>query len=175
MTVPLSHAAQLWRGGAASLLGLAALLAEPCYAAHWQVIGRPSDQALALAYIDMDSIHRDGDYRVATYLTVYVNPITNAHGYKLDRIAQDTAFDCNKHTFALVATFGYFEGKPAGRSSGKPDEWKDNVRDLPKDPFSQRAFDVICNAPLAPMPEPTPSAEDAAATVRLPSSPPTSE
>jgi hypothetical protein len=175
MIVPIPRAAQLWRTCALVLLGLAALMAEPCYAAHWQVIGRPSDQSLALAYIDMDSIHVDGGYRVATFLTVYVNPITNAHGYKLDRIAQDTAFDCDKHTFALVSTFGYFEGKPAGRSSGKPDEWKDNVRDLPKDLFSQRAFDVICNAPLAPMPEPTPPAEDAAATVRLPSLPPSND
>ena len=175
MIVPIPGAVQLWRIRAVAFVGLVALMAEPCYAAHWQVIGRPSDRSLALAYIDMDSIHRDGAYRVATFLTVYVNPITNAHDYKLDRIAQDTAFDCDKHTFALVSTFGYFEGKPAGRSSGKPDEWKDNVRDLPKDPFSQRAFDVICNAPLAPMPEPTPSVEDAAATVRLPSSPPSSD
>jgi len=150
-------------------------LAQPCFAAHWQVIGRPSDGSLALAYIDMASIHRDGDYRVATFLTVYLHPITNAHGYKLDRIAQESAFDCNNHTFALVSTIGYFQGKEAGRSSGKSGDWRGNVRDLPKDVYSTRAFDVICNAPLAPSPEPAPSNEDAPATVRLPAVPTPSE
>jgi hypothetical protein len=153
------------------LVGLMTSVAQPCFAAHWQVIGRPTDNSLALAYVDMDSIHRAGEYRVATFLTVYLYPITNAHEYKLDRIAQETAFDCDKHTFALVSTIGYFQGKPTGRNSGNGEDWKDNARDLPQDTFSTRAFDVTCNAPLAPYPEPAPTVSDAPGTVRLPAAP----
>lgn len=126
---------------------------------------------MGLAYIDMQSIHRDGDYREAIFLTVYAHPITNAHGYQLDRIAQETAFDCQNHTFALISTVGFLEGRQTGRSSGRADEWKSTVREVPKDAFSQRTFDIICNAPLAPMPEPAPSDADAAATVNLPTVP----
>jgi hypothetical protein len=153
------------------LIGIVSVLAQPCFAAHWQVVGRPSDGSLALAYIDLDSIHRDGDFRIATFLTVYLNTVTNRHGYKLDRIAQETAFDCANHGFALVSTVGYLHGKEAGRSSGKSDDWKDNVAELPKDMYSTRAFDITCNAPLAPTPEPAPAAADDPATVNLPAAP----
>lgn len=171
MSMMIPGATRRWRLLTLGLLVFVSFLAQPCFAAHWQVIGRPSDNSLALAYIDLDSVHREGDYRVATFLTVYLHPITNSHGYKLDRIGQDTAFDCSNHTFALVSTIGYFEGKAAGRNSGKSGDWKDNVRELPKDMFSVRAFDVTCNAPLAPTPEPAPAADDEPATVRLPAVP----
>jgi hypothetical protein len=155
---------------ALSLL-VASFLAQPCFAARWQAVGRPSDGSLALAYIDLDSIHRDGDFRVATFLTVYLNTVTNKQGYKFDRIAQETAFDCENHGFALVSTIGYRAGKQAGKSSGNGTDWKANVMALPKDVYSTRAFDITCNAPLAPSPEPPPSAADDPATVDLPATP----
>jgi hypothetical protein len=150
----------------AGALAVTALLAQPCYATHWQVIGRPNNETLVLAYVDMDSIHADGPYRVATFLTVYSNPTANAHGIKLDRIAQETAFDCAKHTFALVSTVSYFEGKKTGSSSGAQD-WKTQFNGVYPDGFSQRAFDVTCNAPLITNPPPA-AAADAPANVRLP-------
>jgi hypothetical protein len=147
---------------------MTALLAQPCYATHWQIVGRPNSSTLGLAYVDMDSVHQDGQYRVATFLTIYSNPTSNAHGIKLDRIAQETAFDCAKHTFSLVSTVSYFEGKPTGGSSGSGD-WKTRFKGLYEDVFSQRAFDITCNAPLAPTPEPAASEADSPANVMLPS------
>jgi hypothetical protein len=150
----------------AGALGVTALLAQPCYATHWQVIGRPNNDTLGLAYVDMDSIHKDGAYRVATFLTVYSNPTSNAHDIRFDRIAQETAFDCDKHTFALVSTVSYFEGKKTGSSSGSGD-WKTRFKGVYEDPFSQRAFDVTCNAPVVTAPPPA-SAADSPANVILP-------
>ena len=150
----------------AGVLAATALLTQPCYATHWQVIGRPNNDTLGLAYVDMDSIHEDGQYRVATFLTVYSNATSNAHGIKLDRIAQETAFDCAKHSFALVSTTGYFEGKKVGSSSGSGD-WKTRFKGVYEDGFSQRAFDVTCNAPLVTNPPPA-AAADAPENVRLP-------
>ena len=150
----------------AGALAVTVLLAQPCYAIHWQVIGRPNSDTLGLAYVDMDSIHEDGQYRVATFLTVYSNATSNAHGIKMDRIAQETAFDCTKHTFALVSTIAYFEGKKAGASSDSGD-WKTQFKGVYEDVFSQRAFDVTCNAPVVTKPPPA-AAADAPANVRLP-------
>jgi hypothetical protein len=150
----------------AALLGVTALLAQPCYATHWQVIGRPNNDTLGLAYVDMDSIHADSQYRVATFLTVYSNATSNEHGIKLDRIAQETAFDCEKHTFSLVSTVSYYEGKKTGSSSGDGD-WKARFKGLYEDGFSQRAFDVTCNAPLVTKPPPA-TAADSPANVMLP-------
>jgi hypothetical protein len=150
----------------AGALAVTALLAQPCYATHWQVIGRPNNDTLGLAYVDMDSIHADGQYRVATFLTVYSNASSNAHGIKLDRIAQETAFDCAKHTFALVSTISYYEGQKSGSSSAS-DDWKTRFKGIYDDVFSQRAFDVTCNAPLVTNPPPT-AAADSPANVTLP-------
>jgi hypothetical protein len=150
----------------AAALGVTALLAQPCYATHWQVIGRPNNETLGLAYVDMDSIHADEQYRIAMFLTIYSNPTSNAHGIKLDRIAQETAFDCAKHTFALVSTVSYFEGKKTGSSSAS-DDWKTRFKGVYEDVFSQRAFDVTCNAPVVTRPPPA-AAADAPATVRVP-------
>lgn len=150
----------------AAFLGVTALLAQPCYATHWQVIGRPNNETLGLAYVDMDSIHADGRYRVAMFLTVYSNATSNEHGIKLDRIAQETAFDCEKHTFSLVSTVSYYAGKKTGSSSGD-DDWKTRFKGLYADPFSQRTFDVTCNAPLVTKPPPA-TAADSPANVMLP-------
>jgi hypothetical protein len=147
-------------------LGVSALLAQPCFATHWQVVGRPNAATLGLAYVDMDSIHEDGQYRVATFLTVYSNATSNAHGIKLDRIAQETAFDCEKHTFSLVSTVGYYDGKETGLSAATED-WKTRFKGVYADVFSQRAFDVTCNAPVVEKPPPA-AAADAPANVRLP-------
>jgi hypothetical protein len=150
----------------AGALAATALLAQPCYAIHWQVIGRPNNDTLGLAYVDMDSIHEDGPYRVATFLTVYSNATSNAHGIKLDRIAQETAFDCSKHTFSLVSTIAYLEGKKSGSSSAS-DDWKTRFKGVYNDVFSQRAFDVTCNAPVVTTPPPA-AAADSPENVRLP-------
>ncbi len=132
------------------------------------MIGRPNDGSLGLAYIDMDSIHLDGIYRLATFLTVYSSPPPNSHNVKLDRIAQQTAFDCEKHTFALVSTIGYFAGKQSGSSSANTDDWKVKFKSVYDDGFSRRTFDTTCNAPLAPTPEPAAAPSDAPAVVKLP-------
>lgn len=149
-------------------LAVSALLAQACYAYHWQAIGRPNPETLGVAYVDLDSVHQDGPYRVATFLTVYANPLTNAKSIKIDRIAQETAFDCNKHTFSLVSTIGYFAGKKSGTSSQTSD-WRGSFKTLPGDVFSQRAFDVTCNAPVVTNAEARAVAEEAPATVNLPS------
>ena len=146
---------------------LSALLAQTCYAYHWQAIGRPNAETLGMAYVDLDSVHQDGLYRLATFLTIYTNPLTNAKSIKIDRIAQETAFDCAKHTVSLVSTTGYFGGKASGHSSEKGD-WRESFQTLPQDEFSQRAFDVACNAPVVTNSEARASAEDAPATVKLP-------
>jgi hypothetical protein len=146
----------------------AALLAQTCYAYHWQAIGRPNAETLGMAYVDLDSVHQDGPYRLATFLTVYTNPLTNANSIKIDRIAQETAFDCATHTFSLVSTIGYFAGKKSGGSSQKAD-WRESFKTLREDAFSQRAFDVTCNAPAVTNSEARAFAEDAPATVKLPS------
>jgi hypothetical protein len=151
----------------AGIFALTAIVAQPCYATHWQVIGRPDSSRPGLAYVDMDSIHQDGQYRIATFLTVYSNPATNAYDIKMDRIAQDTAFDCAKHTFSLVSTIAYLQGRRAGGSSDSGD-WKVRFKGLPPNGYSQRAFDVTCNAPVAVTPEPEASPAEAAATVKLP-------
>jgi hypothetical protein len=152
----------------AGTLAIAALASQPCYAAHWQAIGRPNDGSLGVAYVDLDSIHQDGIYRVATFLTVYASPPPNVHDIKLDRIVQQTAFECAKHTFSLISTVGYFEGKQSGKSHINDEDWKVRFKGVYADVFSQRAFDTTCNAPLAPNPEPAASPADSPATVRLP-------
>jgi hypothetical protein len=152
----------------AGTLAIAALASQPCYATHWQAIGRPNDGSLGVAYVDLDSIHQDGIYRVAMFLTVYASPPPNVHDIKLDRIVQQTAFDCAKHTFSLISTVGYFEGKQSGKSHINDEDWKVRFKGVYADVFSQRAFDTTCNAPLAPNPEPAASPADSPATVRLP-------
>ena len=156
---------------AAALLARAsavsAFLVQTCYAYHWQAIGRPNSETLGIAYVDLDSVHQDGLYRVATFLTIYKNPLTNAQSIKIDRIAQETAFDCAKHSFSLVSTIGYFAGKKSGTSSEKGD-WRVSFKTLPGDVFSRRAFDVTCNAPVVTNSEARAVAEDAPAVVKLP-------
>ncbi len=145
-----------------------ALLAQACYAYHWQPVGRPNPNTLGIAYIDLDSVHQDGDYRIATFLTIYKNPLTNASNIKVDRIAQETAFDCANRGYSLVSTVAYFAGKKSGNSTEKTG-WRDNFKALPDDQFSQRAFDVTCNAPVVTNSEARATPQDAPATVDLPS------
>jgi hypothetical protein len=118
-----------------------------------------------MVYIDADSVRQESGFRVALFLTIYAYTVPNAHNIKLDRLTQETAFDCRKREFALVATVGYLQGKKIGGSSESTD-WRQSFKALPQDAFSQRALDVTCNSPLAPQPEDTAPA-DAAAVVRL--------
>jgi len=154
----------LWSG---ILGGLLLSLALPSYAAHWQAVGPANSAALGLAYIDLDSVHEEEGYRVAVFLTIYSSAMPNSHDIKLDRITQETAFECTRREFALRSTVGFFQGKAVGGSSNK-DDWKRSFKTVPKDSFSQRALDIVCNAPLAPQPEPAPAASEAPGSVRLP-------
>ncbi len=149
------------------LLVLLCLISLPCHAARWQAVGPPSGGSPGLSYLDLDSVHDEDGYRVALFLTIYTSVVPNAHNIRLDRLTQETAFDCTRREFALRSTVGYFEGKQVGLSSAKGD-WRDRFRVVPQDTFSQRALDLACNAPLAPQPEATPSVADAPATVQLP-------
>jgi hypothetical protein len=151
----------------AGVLGLMLLLTQTCYAARWQAVGTSNNGGLGLAYLDLDSVHQEEGYRIAVFLTIYSGGVPNAHSIKLDRITQETAFDCSRREFALRSTVGYFEGKEVGLSSEKGD-WKERFKVVPQDAFSQRALDLACNSPLAPQPEAMPSAADAPASVRLP-------
>ncbi|HEX3989969.1 MAG TPA: surface-adhesin E family protein, partial [Acetobacteraceae bacterium] len=116
---------------------------------------------------DLDSIRKEGTYRIAIYLTVYSSPATNANSIKYDRIVQETAFDCAAHTLSLISTVSYYQGKRSGNSSEKGD-WRERFRAVPRDLFSQRVFDATCNAPLARDSAAAESSGDDAATVRLP-------
>jgi hypothetical protein len=149
------------------LLSLLLLLTQTCYAAHWRVVGPSNNGALGNVYLDLDSVRQEEGYRIALFLTIYTSAVPNAHDIKLDRITQETAFDCTRREFALRSTVGYFEGKEVGLSSEKGD-WKERFKVVPRDVFSQRALDVACNSPLAPQPEATPSASDAPGSVSLP-------
>ena len=156
-----------WRDRRAVIAGGLSMLilAAPSYAAHWQLVGLPSSNSTGLAYIDLDSVHEEEGYRVAIFLTIYSVPVPNAHEVKMDRLTQDTAFDCGKREFALRSTVGYLQGKESGRSSNTSD-WKERFRVLPQDVFSQRVLDTTCNAPLASQPEAM-AAADAPGIVRL--------
>jgi hypothetical protein len=120
-----------------------------------------------MAYIDLDSVREEEGYRIALFLTIYAVMVPNAHDIKLDRITQETAFDCTRREFALRSTVGYFEGKEVGLSSHKGD-WRERFRAIPGDTFSQRALDLACNSKLAPQPEATPTPEEAPGAVKLP-------
>jgi hypothetical protein len=151
-------------------LGVALLgLTQFCYATHWQSVGPSTGNVSGMVYMDLDSVREEEGYRVALFLTIYGYAVPNSHNIKLDRITQETAFDCNRREFALLATEGYFQGRKIGGSAAKGGgEWKDRLRLVPKDPFSQVAIDLACNSPLAPQPEPVPSPDEAAGSVRLP-------
>lgn len=160
---------RLWKAPLLAVLGGSLLgLTQLCFAAHWQEVGPAGGGAPGQVYMDMDSVRQDEGYRVAVFLTIYAGGTPNSHNIRLDRITQETAFDCKQRQFALLETLGYFRGKKVGGSSAKEGEWKERFRAVPQDPFSQRALDLACNAPLAPQPEPAPPPADAAASVRLP-------
>jgi hypothetical protein len=151
-----------------SFLGLLlSVLAQTCHAAHWQPLGRPEGANTGLVYIDLDSVHRQDALRVALFLTVYPKASANIHNIRLDRVAQRTAFDCNKKMFALVSTTAYLEGKEVGRSSDKAD-WKETFKEVPPDPFSQRAYSTTCHSAVAASPEADDAELESAGSVVLP-------
>jgi len=153
----------------APLAALFLSLTQFCYATHWQAVGPSSGGVSGMVYMDSDSVREEEGYRVALFLTIYGYAIPNSHNIKLDRITQETAFDCGRRQFTLLSTEGYFQGRKVGGSAGKGGgDWKERFRAVPKDPFSQVAIDLACNSPLAPQPEPAPLAADAAGSVRLP-------
>jgi hypothetical protein len=152
----------------AGILTVSLLIAQPCYAAHWQAVGPSSGgSSSGTVYVDLDSVHEEEGYRLALFLTIYAVAVPNTHGIKLDRITQETAFDCKQRRFALRSTVGYFEGKEVGLSSQRGD-WRASFRAVPSDTFSQRALDLVCNSALAPQPEPTGAPDEAPSVVKLP-------
>jgi hypothetical protein len=153
----------------AALGGVLLGVTQLCYATHWQTVGPSNGSVSGMVYMDLDSVREQDGYRVALFLTIYGYAVPNSHNIKLDRLTQETAFDCNRREFALLATEGYFRGRKVGGSADKGGgEWKERFRTVPKDPFSQVAIDLACNSPLAPQPEPTPLAAEAPGSVRLP-------
>jgi hypothetical protein len=144
-------------------------LAQLCYATHWQAVGPSNGGVSGMVYMDSDSVREEEGYRVALFLTIYGYAIPNSHDIKLDRITQETAFDCGRRQFALLSTEGYFQGRKVGGSAEKGSgDWKERFKSVPKDPFSQVAIDLACNSPLAPQPEAAPLPDEAAGSVRLP-------
>jgi hypothetical protein len=149
------------------LLGLVCLVTQPCLAAHWQAVGPTKGGSPGVVYMDMDSVRAEDGYRVVLFLTIYTSAVPKGHNVSLDRITQETAFDCMRRAASLRSTVGYSKGKEIGRSSDDGD-WKERFGLIPKDIFSQRALDMACNAPLAPQPEAIPTSEEAPGSVRLP-------
>jgi hypothetical protein len=156
-----------WVPCAAGIGGLISLLAHPCYAGNWQQVGQTQGASAGLAYIDLDSLREEGGFRVATFLTIYATGAANAHNVKLDRIVQETAFDCAKRMFTFLSTVGYLNGKEVGKSADKSD-WRDSFKAVPKDGFSQLAYDLVCNSPIPAHSGSGTSAADSPGTVVLP-------
>jgi hypothetical protein len=144
----LAYRRNWWTACAVGTGGLISFLAHPCYAANWQQVGQTQGASTGLAYIDLDSLREEGGFRVALFLTIYATGAPNAHNFKLDRIAQETAFDCAKHTFTFLSTTGYLNGKEVGKSADKGD-WRNNFKAVPRDAFSQLAYDLVCKSPIA--------------------------
>lgn len=144
-------------------------LSQLCYATHWQSVGPSNGGVSGMVYMDLDSVREEEGYRVALFLTIYGYAVPNSHNIKLDRITQETAFDCSRREFALLSTEGYFQGRKVGGSADKGGgNWKERFRLVPKDSFSEVAIDLACNSPLAPQPEPAPLPAEMPGSVRLP-------
>jgi len=155
-----------WKGWAAGTLAAIALW-QPSYAARWRQVGQPEGSAVGVAYVDLDSVHEQDGFRVALFVTVYTDPLPNSHDIKLDRIAQQTAFDCAGHRFALLSTVGFFQGKKVGTSSEHGD-WREAFRAIPADTFSQRAYKLACTSPVAPQPDTSAQQIDSLGSALLP-------
>jgi hypothetical protein len=151
----------------AAMSGLISLLAFPCYASNWQQVGQPPGAVAGLAYLDLDSLREEGGFRVATFLTIYAAGEPNANNIKLDRIAQETAFDCAKRTFSLLSTVGYLGGKKVGTSSDNGD-WRDAFKPIPTDDFSRNAYNMACKLPVATRSEGVMLPAESPGTVALP-------
>jgi len=119
-----------------------------CQASRLQEIGESSSATLDKSYIDLDSISQEGNFRIATFLTVYDKARVNSKGLKFDRHTQSTAFDCQRKQFALISTVGYLDGKQIATSTPNPD-WKNSFKDMPSTPFSQRTYTLVCGGAMA--------------------------
>lgn len=135
------------------IIALLALGSIPCHAARLQEIGESTKASLDKSYIDLDSISQEGDFRTATFLTVYEKARENSHGIKLDRHSQKTAFDCQRRRFSLITTIGFLDGKQIASSPTNTD-WKNNFKEIPSDPFSQRSMTIVCGGTIAGSPQP---------------------
>ena len=153
-----------------AFLASLALIPHTAAAAHWQEVGQVAGGSPGRAYVDLDSIRQDGGFRIALFLTIYANGALNSNSIRIDRIAQETAFDCAEHRYSLKSTVGYNAGKAVGGNSDKSD-WTKRFRALPEDAYSQHAFDLACKSPLPQGPEITPEA-DSPGLVNLPAPPP---
>ena len=149
---------------------LLALLAQTSLAAsRWRVLGHPEGGMPGTVYVALDSIHEEDGYRVATFLTIYAQAVSNAHNYTMDRFTQKTAFDCQSGTVSLIRTVAYYEGQAVGGSHDSPD-WRDTFKAIPPDAaFSQKVYKFVCNAIPAQQPTSDTSLGDSAATISLPS------
>jgi hypothetical protein len=158
----------------AAMSGLITMLAIPAQASNWQRVGQPPGALPGVAYLDLDTLREEGGYRVATFLTIYAAGEPNANDIKLDRIAQETAFDCVKRTFSLLSTVGYLGGKKVGTSSDNGD-WRESFKPVPADEFSRNAYSMACKSPLAPQSQGVMLPPQSPATVDLPGPTPPSQ
>jgi hypothetical protein len=128
------------------------LVARPSLADNWQPLGEVQGATRGLVYINIDSVRDEGGYRVATFLTILATGETNAHDIKLDRFAEETAFDCAKHTFSPLSTVGYLDGRKVGTRFDKGD-WRSNFKGVPADSIAQGAFTLTCRSPVTAHPD----------------------
>jgi hypothetical protein len=163
-----------WAAYLPGICGLLPFVAQTCHAAHWQEVGPPDSAAPGLAYVDVDSVRQEGGYRVALFLTLYGDVEPNAHNIRLDRITQETAFDCSNRKFSLLTTTGYFQGKAVGGSSDHGN-WRESFKPIPLDAYSQHAYELVCKSPVAKQPEVAATPEDSPGSVKLPGPRPSPE
>ena len=123
------------------------------YAAKWQDTGSTSGATFDKVYIDLESITQEGNFRTASFLTVYDKARVNPKGIKLDRHIQKDGFDCSQKRFSPISTIGYLEDRQVGTSPINSD-WQNTLKDIPQDNFSQKSLAMVCNAPLATAPKP---------------------
>jgi hypothetical protein len=142
-------------------------LAQATSTPQWHEIGHLEGANPGTVYIALDSIHEEDGYRIATFLTVYAQSVSNPYGVTMDRFTQKTAFDCQNGTVSLIMTLAYYRGKAVGSSHNSPD-WRAAFKAIPPDvTSSQQVYQFACNA--IPVQQPTSDAVlgDSAATVSL--------
>ena len=152
---------------AAAWIALQAIPTRPCFAQHWQDLGKVPD-SLDSVSINIDSVEQDDQFRIVLIKTVYPEPRTNKSNITTDSHIQQTAIDCEKRAFYGIRMFGYLSGKQVGTGPVTPD-WKAKLIPMGTAPLSQRILSTACSLPITsgtkttaePAPAPQPRSESA--------------